>query len=444
MTELYQAALRVLKRIRDAGFEAYFAGGCVRDHLRGVPPKDYDIATSALPDQVEALFRRTVLVGKQFGVVRVREDGYEIEVATFRSDFSYSDGRHPDAVRFSSYREDVMRRDFTVNGLLYDPLENKVIDLVGGQEDLRRRVIRCIGDPNRRFEEDKLRVMRAIRFACQLQFEIDPPTFEAVRRFALQITRVSWERIRDELKLILLSDQRARGLRLMDESGLLPQILPEVAALKGVAQPPDFHPEGDVYTHTLLALEQLNQPSFEVALATLLHDVGKPKTVRVEAGRIRFPGHETEGATLAAEIGRRLRLSNDEIEKVCALVRDHLRLKDVRTMKASTLKRFLNEPHFEDLMAVCRADILASHKDLGSYQFALEARARFLAERSLRPEPLLRGRDLIAAGLTPSPRFTEILRRVEDLQLEGRLKSREEALEYVRKTWPELFARTNP
>lgn len=440
MTDLYQAALRVLRRIRDAGFEAYFAGGCVRDRLRGVPPKDYDIATSALPDQVEALFRKTVLVGKQFGVVRVREDGHEIQVATFRSDVSYSDGRHPDAVRFSTYREDVMRRDFTVNGLLYDPIENKVIDLVGGEEDLKRRVIRCIGTPAQRFQEDKLRIMRAIRFACQLQFDIDPQTFEAVRQFAPQITQVSWERIRDELRLILLSDQRARGIRLLDESGLLQRILPEVVAMKGVAQPPDFHPEGDVYVHTLLALEQLLKPTFEVALATLLHDVGKPKTYSVEGDRIRFNKHEFVGEQMAEEIGRRFRLSNEEIVKVRALVRDHIKLKDVKNMKASTLKRFLSEPHFKDLMTVCQADILASNKDLSSHEFALEARAKFLADKSLRPEPLLRGRDLIALGMTPSPQFTEILHKVEDLQLEGRLKTRDEAIEYLRKTWPDLFA----
>lgn len=439
MTDLYQAALRVLRRIRDAGFEAYFAGGCVRDQLRGVPPKDYDIATSALPDQVQALFPRTVDVGKQFLVIRVREAGHEVEVATFRSDVSYSDGRRPDTVRPSSYREDVLRRDFTVNGLLLDPIENKVIDLVGGQEDLQRRVIRCIGDPRRRFEEDKLRVMRAIRFACQLQFEIDPPTFEAVRQFAPQITQVSWERIRDEFKLILLSDQRARGLRLLDESGLLQQILPEVVAMKGVAQPPDLHPEGDVFVHTLLALEHLVKPSFEVALATLLHDVGKPKTYAVEGGRIRFNRHESVGESMAEEIGRRFRLSNEEIQKVCALVHDHMKLKDVSNMKASTLKRFLSEPHFEDLMTLCQADILASNKDLSSYTFALEARAKFLADKSLRPEPLLRGRDLIALGLTPGPRFTEILRRIEDLQLEGRLKTRDEAIDYVRRTWSDLF-----
>jgi poly(A) polymerase len=436
--DLKQTATGIVRRLREAGHEAYFAGGCVRDYLRGVDPEDYDIATSAVPDRVETLFDKTVLVGKAFGVVRVIEEDHEIEVATFRTEGRYLDGRHPEWVRFAGPREDVMRRDLTINGMLQDPIDGRIIDHVGGREDLHNGVIRTIGDPRERFEEDKLRILRTVRFEAQLGFEIETETLHAVRAMAPEITTVSWERVRDELQKLLTSAGRASGLRRMIQVGLMDPILPEVLQMQGVPQPEAWHPEGDVLTHTLNALETLEAPRFEIALATLLHDIGKPPTMEMDGERPRFNQHEHKGADMAEEICRRLRLSNEQTERIIYIVRSHMKFKDVTQMRRSTLRRFLSEPGFDDLSKVHRADVLASTKDLSALEFIEKKMEEFKAE-GLRPAPLLMGRDLVDLGLKPGPKFKEILDRVEDLQLEGKLSSRDEAIELVRKTWPDLF-----
>lgn len=428
---LFPGALEVLRKIRTAGFEAYFAGGCVRDRILGLPPKDYDIATNALPDQIGALFPRTVMVGKAFGVVRVVTADQDIEVATYRTEGRYLDGRHPEWVKFVTAREDVLRRDFTINGMLLDPLENKILDYVGGREDLRQRMIRTIGDPNARFEEDKLRMLRAARFACQLDFSVDVRLIDAVRARAHEITQVSFERIRDEIRNILLSPRRSRGMQYLLDWGLLQPVLPEACAMVGVAQPPDFHPEGDVWVHTMLALDQLENPDFVMAWATFLHDVGKPPTFTHDGTRIRFNGHDVKGEEMAREIGVRFKLKNDEIERIAYLIGNHMKFKDVMQMRPSTLKRFLSHEHFEDLKTLCRADIMAASRDVSSLEY-VERVQKAMTREELRPAPLLGGKDLVELGLVPGPQFAEILKHVEDLQLEGGLMTREQALEFVK------------
>lgn len=433
----FKAAIAVLRRLRDAGHETYFAGGCVRDLLRGLSPKDYDIATAARPEQVAALFPRTVEVGRAFGVIKVLIDGNEIEVTTFRSEGPYVDGRRPESVTFTTAEEDVRRRDFTINGLLWDPIEKKVLDFVGGQEDLKNRILRAIGDPSLRFEEDRLRMMRAIRFACQIGLKIEEATYAAIRAHSSGIVTISMERIRDEFKGILLSDRRSAGIEMLAETGLLRYFLPEVLALRGVAQPPEFHPEGDVWTHTLLALDQLKEPTFALALGTLLHDIAKPLTQTFDGNRIRFNGHDVRGASMARDICRRLRLSAEETECVEYLVASHMKFKDVRQMRESTLRRFLSEPHFPDLVRMCEADVLASNKDFSALEYVKTARERFSRE-PLRPPRLVSGYDLIQMGLTPGPIFSKILNELEDLQLEGKLSTREEALRTARRRVQEI------
>jgi len=363
--------------------------------------------------------------------VLVRENTSQVEVATFRSDASYSDGRRPDAVRFEDDpRQDVLRRDFTVNALLLDPETNAVLDYTGGREDLGRRVIRAIGDPEQRFQEDHLRLIRAVRFAARLGFTIDPATMAALKRLHGLILKTSPERIRDELARILTEGGARRGFELLDETGLLGDILPEVAAMKGIAQPPEFHPEGDVWTHTLLLLERLRHPTVTLAMGALLHDVGKPPTFRV-AERIRFDGHVEEGVRLAHGILTRLRFSHEQIEQIEALIAQHMRFKDTGKMRESTLKRFLRMDNFAEHLELHRLDSLASNKKLDTYKRVL-ARLEETGEEELRPKPLLTGRDLIQAGYEPGPAFGKMLAVVEDAQLEGSLKSREEALELVR------------
>jgi poly(A) polymerase len=421
---------RVVERLRAAGYQAYLVGGCVRDLLLGRNPEDYDVATDARPERVVEMFPGALLVGAHFGVVLVREGGAEVEVATFRSDHSYGDGRHPLSVEFETDpRQDVIRRDFTVNGLLLDPATGQVLDHVGGRADLEARLIRAIGDPLRRFAEDHLRMLRAVRFAARLGFEIEPRTFEAIRVLRGRIRAISAERVRDELVRILVEGGARRGFELLDSSGLLVEILPEVAAMKGVEQPPEFHPEGDVWVHTLLMLEQMKNPTVTLAAAVLLHDVGKPPTFRV-ADRIRFDGHAEAGAEMACEILRRLRFSHDDIRQVEALVRNHLRFKDVRNMRESTLKRFLRLDRFEEHLELHRLDCLASHGYLDNYDFVREKLALTPPE-VLAPPRLITGEDLIARGYSPGPAFGRILRAVEDAQLEGKLASREDALAYV-------------
>jgi poly(A) polymerase len=429
-------ARQVIAKLRTAGHQAYLVGGCVRDLLLGLKPKDYDVATDARPDRIMDLFPRSGRVGAHFGVVLVRDVFDQVEVATFRSDHDYLDGRHPEQVRFESDpREDVLRRDFTINGLMMDPDNGRVLDFVDGQEDLKRGVIRAVGDPYARFREDHLRLMRAVRFAARLGFTIDLATMDAIRRDHALILKVSTERVRDELSRILTESGARRGFELLAESLMLADILPEVAAMKGVQQPPEYHPEGDVWTHTLMLLEQLHQPTVTLALAALLHDVGKPPTFRV-ADRIRFDGHVDEGMRMAEVILNRLRYSRAEIDQVVALIANHMKFKDVHHMKDSTLKRFLRMPEFQEHLELHRMDVMASSRRLENYELAKQKLAEFSAE-VLRPEPLITGEDLIAAGYRPGPEFSKMLRAVEDAQLEGRIATAGEAMELVRAAWPQ-------
>jgi poly(A) polymerase len=365
-----------------------------------------------------------------------------VEVATFRSDLGYSDGRHPDEVRFTQDpREDVARRDFTINGMMLDPMADpkskQILDFVGGRDDLKARIIRAIGDSERRFAEDKLRMLRAVRFAARFDFKIDPATLEAIKKLAPQIHQVSCERVREELTKMLTEGRARRAFELLDMSALLPEVLPEIAAMKGVEQPPQFHPEGDVFTHTLLLLDKLPlKCSKTLAWGALLHDVGKPPTFRVAPDRIRFDNHVEVGVKMAAEICRRLRFSNHETDQILSLVDNHMRFKDVQRMKQSTLKRFLRLPAFDEHLELHRLDCLSSHGQLDSYVYSQE-QLRSLPPEAIRPEPLITGQDLIEAGYKPGPRFKEILTAIEDAQLEGRVESREAAMEYVRREFPE-------
>ncbi|MBS1855591.1 MAG: CCA tRNA nucleotidyltransferase [Acidobacteria bacterium] len=429
-------ARQVIHRLRDSGHRAYLVGGCVRDLLLETKPKDFDIATDARPDRIMDLFPRSSRVGAHFGVVLVRDYFEQVEVATFRSDHDYLDGRHPEQVRFESDpRQDVLRRDFTINGLMMDPDDGKVLDFVEGRADLERGIIRAIGDPFQRFREDHLRLLRAVRFAARYGFVIESSTFDAIRRDHALILKVSSERVREELVRILTEGGARRGFELLDAGGMLQDLLPEVAAMKGVAQPPDYHPEGDVWTHTLLLLEKLPQPvTATLALAALLHDVGKPPTFRV-AGRIRFDGHVDAGVQMANGILNRLRFSRCEIEQVEALIGNHMKFKDVHNMKESTLKRFLRMPDFAEHMELHRLDVLSSNGRMENYELAKRKLAEYRQEQ-LKPEPLLSGADLIGLGYEPGPVFTAILRAVEDAQLEGRIDSYDQAIQMVRELFP--------
>ena len=433
MSAMAEKAKEIVKVLREAGFRAYWAGGSVRDLVMGHEPQDYDVATDARPEQVMKVFSKTVPVGVSFGVVKVIENGFEFEVTTFRSDGRYIDGRHPAEVHYSGDREDAARRDFTINGMFYDPLKKEIIDYVEGRRDIGAGVIRAIGDPHERFEEDKLRLMRAVRFAARFGFVIEPDTEAALRDLAGQIQQISAERIRDELKKMLTGPNPFDGLSLLIKTGLMKTILPEVLAMDGVEQPKEFHPEGDVLTHTLLLLKNLNHPSFELALAALLHDVGKPPTFSIR-DRIRFDNHCEVGARMTEAICGRLRLSNEQTERVADLVRDHLRFKDVQQMRESTLKRFLRQPYFSDHLELHRLDCLASHGDLTNWEFCKKKLAE-LGPEEIRPKRLLTGDDLIVMGYRPGPLFTKILTQLEDAQLEGLIKSRDEAVEWLRREY---------
>ena len=477
---LKEDAISIVRTLRKAGHQAYLVGGCVRDLVLGREPADYDVTTEATPEEVMRIFPETYAVGAQFGVVLVpvpesirrevarpvaseepavpagtnrdaasrvsTERGYVstdhsragvVEVATFRSDVGYSDGRHPDQVRYSKDpREDVERRDFTINGLLLDPIKNQVLDFVGGRKDLDAGIIRTIGDPERRFAEDKLRMLRAVRFAARFEYEIEPATFAAIKNSAHHIRQVSRERVRDELTKMLTEGHARRAFLLLDESGLLQEVLPEISEMKGVEQPPQFHPEGDVFVHTLLLLDKLPQPApMTLAWGALLHDVGKPATFRIAPDRIRFDGHVDVGVKMAHEILHRLRFSNHEGQQILALIANHMRFADVQRMKESTLKKFIRMPAFEEHLELHRMDCLSSHGDLTSYNFTREKMAS-LPPESVRPAPLITGADLIAAGYRPGPIFKEILGSVEDRQLEGQLTSKEEAMQFVSAQFP--------
>jgi poly(A) polymerase len=430
---MQEVAARLVERLTNAGFVAYFAGGCVRDLLRGQEPKDIDIATDARPEEVRELFARTYAVGAHFGVVVVLDEGFQFEVATFRSDGAYLDGRRPTEVHFSSPEEDARRRDFTINGMFYDPPNERVIDFVGGRADLAKRIIRAIGEPAERFAEDRLRLLRAVRFATVLDFEIEPRTWEAIKLAADRINEISAERIREELVRIFLSPQRLRGWDLLDRSGLLQEILPELAATKGCEQPPQFHPEGDVFRHTRLMLSLLpDDASLSLVFSVLLHDIGKPPTAQVdENGRIRFNGHDKVGAEMAEVVMERLRFSRAKIDATVEAVRQHMVFKDVPNMRVSRLKRFMARSNFSDELELHRVDCLGSHGMLDNYEF-LKAKAEEFANEPIIPPPLVTGRDLIALGLKPGPVFGEILEAVETRQLEGEFADRSEALAWVK------------
>jgi tRNA nucleotidyltransferase/poly(A) polymerase len=421
----------IVERLRGAGHTAYLVGGCVRDLLLGRVPKDFDIATSAEPAQLLRLFPNAGQVGAHFGVVLVHDGTAQVEVATFRSDMEYRDGRHPEGVRFETDpREDARRRDFTINALLLDPATGEVLDFVNGRADLAAGVIRAIGDPERRFQEDHLRLLRAVRFAARFRFEIEAGTFAAMRALAPSINGVAAERVRDELARILTEGGARLGFELLDASGLLHEVLPEIEAMKGVEQPAEFHPEGDVWVHTMIMLEGLREPSIELALGVLLHDVGKPGTFRM-ADRIRFDGHVELGVQIAHGVLTRLRFPNDTIEAAEALIANHMKFKDVPKMRESRLKRFIRMPAFGEHMELHRLDCSSSHGHLDNYKFVQRKLAETPPE-ALKPAPLVTGRDLIAAGYRPGPMFGIVLSEIEDAQLEGRIGTREEALAMAR------------
>jgi len=442
-----ELAESICARLHEAGYQALFNGGCVRDLILGREPADYDVCTDATPERVQQLFPGSLAVGAQFGVIVVLDNSTQVEVATFRSDIGSADGRHPERVEFSSSPEqDVRRRDFTVNGLLMDPRDGRVLDYVGGQADIKERIIRAIGEPELRFEEDKLRMARGVRFAARFGYAIEPRTFVAIQKLAPNIRQVSQERLRDELKKMLTEGAARRAFELLDETALLRELLPEVARMKGVPQPPQFHPEGDVWTHTLLMLEKLPAGAARtLAWGVLLHDVGKPPTFRPPSGpndRIRFDEHVEVGVRMAEEICRRFRFSNDDTEQIAALVANHMRFKDVPQMRDSTLKRFARLTHFEEHLELHRLDCLSSHGSLSSYDFV----QAFLAKtppQEVRPPKLLNGEDLKEMGFQPGPKFKEILAFVEDAQLEGRIATMEDAKRLVRQEFRPVRSATN-
>jgi poly(A) polymerase len=438
-------AISIVRTLHEAGHQAYLVGGCVRDLLTGREPADYDISTDATPNEVMRIFPDTYAVGAQFGVVLVPmpEDApgdgknLTVEVATFRSDIGYSDGRHPDEVRFSKDpREDVERRDFTINGLLLDPLKDEVLDFVGGRADIAARIVRTIGSAERRFAEDKLRMLRAVRFASRFGYSIEPATFAAIQKLAPEIQQVSRERVRDELTKMLVEGHAREAFLLLDQTGLLLEVLPEISAMKGVQQPPQFHPEGDVFVHTMLLLEKLPHPcSSTLAWGALLHDVGKPPTFRVAPDRIRFDGHVEVGVKMAEAICQRLHFSNNDTDQILELVDNHMRFADVERMKESTFKRFIRMPRFEEHLELHRLDCESAHRDLSLYNFTRNKMAAIPLE-AIRPDPLITGEDLIAAGYSPGPAFKEILAAVEDGQLEGRWGSKDAAMGFVTSQFP--------
>lgn len=436
MKEIQHLATEIVKRLQDKGYQAFFAGGCVRDLLMGRTPMDYDVATNARPEEVFNLFPKARLVGAHFGVVIVVMDGHQFEVATFRSEGPYHDGRHPSSVTFTTAEGDVRRRDFTINGLLYDPVAKKVLDYVGGQADLKARLVRAIGQPRERFAEDHLRMIRAVRFAAFLDFELEEQTAQAIQELAPQIKTVSAERIAEELKKILTRHGAPRGVELLHKVGLLREILPEVEAMVGVEQPPTWHPEGDVFTHTVLTLQFLHEPSFELAMGALLHDVGKPVTIE-RGERIRYPYHETVGATIADRICQRLKLSHETRSRIVWLVKRHMVFVGAKQMRLSTLKRLFAEPGFDELLALHKADALASTRDLSAYEFCMQKRHE-ISQEKISPAPLVTGHDLIAMGLKPGPVFKQILTRIREEQLEEKLVTREGALERARQLVDQL------
>ena len=436
-------AIEIVRRLKTAGHEAYFVGGCVRDQLLGQKPRDYDIATAAMPEQIESLFPHTLPVGRKFGVLLVIERGKQFQVATFRAEAEYRDGRHPGRVTFCDARADARRRDFTVNGLFFDPMENRLHDWVGGERDLRSRIIRTIGNPDERFAEDHLRLLRAARFAAQMNFGIEPGTFAALQTNARKILGVSAERIREELLKLFRPPHAARGLSLLRESGLLAQLLPEIEATIECEQSPEFHPEGSVYNHLVRILEQLPaDASASLIWAALLHDVGKPPTASRDAqtGRIHFYGHEKAGAEMAGRILERLRFTRKQINEIVDCVRQHMQFKDVLRMRKSTLRRMLLRPTFPLELELHRLDCLGSHGRLDHYAFLVEQAAQLEQQPAIRP-PLLTGKDLLTLGMKPGPAMGRLLVEIREKQLQDELKTAAQAREWVRsRAGPERVA----
>ena len=429
---LKETAIGIVKRLRERGFSALFAGGCVRDMLMGNVPEDYDIATDARPDDITKIFERTIPVGIHYGVALVVESEFEFEVATFRSDGTYTDGRHPDTVTFCDARGDALRRDFTINGMFYDPINDEHFDYVGGREDMQARLIRAIGNPSERFNEDRLRMIRAVRFACRFDYKIEDQTAEAIKKLYDKILTVSMERTRDELRKILTGPNPHTGIKMLDDLNLLNEILPEVTAMKGIRQPENYHPEGDVFTHTLLTLSELaasqtSVDSWELAMAVLLHDIGKPVTFEI-ADRIRFNNHDNIGADMSERICERLKMSNAEKERITWLVKMHLYLRHAQQMRISKLKRLFAHEGYPELAELYRVDSLASTGDLEDYNFC-QNMLEELQEEEIKPEPLITGNDLIAMGLKPGPIFSKVLDAIKDDQLEQKITTKEEALE---------------
>lgn len=431
------SARAICATLRDHGYQAVFAGGCVRDRVMGIDASDYDVATNATPDDIQRVFQKTVPVGVQFGVILVLSDDGPVEVATFRTDGSYSDGRHPDRVEFTTIDQDALRRDYTINGMYLDPEDDAVIDRVGGIADIEARIVRCIGEASDRFQEDALRMLRAVRFAARFKFTIDSATLDAIKTHSALIMNTSAERICAELDKMLTDGNSVTAIKLLDETGLLDHVLPEVSAMHGVEQPPEFHPEGDVFIHTMLLLEgldRLDDRPASLAWGALLHDIGKPGTQTFE-DRIRFNLHDKVGADMTRDICKRLRMPNDRAARIEWLVRYHMRPAITPDMRENKRKRFVREDGFDELLRLCELDAQASHDDSGFVDWLRDYKAN-LAPEVLRPPPIIRGADLIALGYTPGPLFKEMIDAVEDRQLEGEIATPEEAVAFINETWP--------
>ena len=443
-----ESALKVVEKLQTAGFQALFAGGCVRDHLLGRTPSDYDVATNALPDEVENLFPKTLPIGKAFGVMAVVDGKCVVEVATFRKDAVSSDGRRPHSISFCAAKEDALRRDFTINGMFFDPIQEKLIDYVHGQRDLENQLVRAIGDPTRRFQEDHLRMLRALRFTHNLQFVLDPETEAAIQKMAALICDISAERIEQELTRILTRSPRpGDALRHMLQLGILQHILPEIPPMVGQEQPPQFHPEGDVFEHTVLMLNLMGElppnPHYtprELAYSVLLHDVGKPPTAQMGVGtdgqpRIRFNGHASKSAQMAEQILGRLKFPNQEKKHILTAIHDHMRFMEVQNMRTSTLRKMIGAGTFELEMALHRLDCLGSHEMLDNYQF-VRAFQEKMANEPILPERWVTGHDLLKMGIRKGQRIGKILAEAYDLQMENRFPSKTELLNWIQKEYP--------
>lgn len=427
-----RSAAEVVEKLQAAGHVALLAGGCVRDIIMGRTPKDFDIATDASPDETVKLFPEAVTVGKSFGVVRVKHKGHWHEIATFRQDHAYKDGRRPEKVTFCDPETDAERRDFTVNALFFDPGTGTIHDYIGGQADIKARIIKAVGNPGDRFNEDYLRMLRAVRFAGTLDFKLEKQTFNAIKSCAGKISAISMERIRDELTRALTESARpGRILELLQELELLPVILPEVSAMKGQEQPPQFHPEGDVFTHTVIMLDKMEQPGPQLAYAILFHDIGKPVTARLDGDRLRFNGHAARGAEMTEKIMKRMKFSNNEIKTVSFCVGNHMRFMDVRKMRRATLRRLIGAPTFPVELELHKLDCIASHGDLSNYDFLVEYRKSFEEETKL-PTPLISGKDVLDQGIAEGREIGKWKTLAYETQLDGKLKDREHALQWLK------------